>query len=34
MYLSDGLAEGRVRIPADELEHLRPPSCPSRQLDR
>ncbi len=33
MYLSDGLAEGRVPIPANELEQLRSAELTSDQLD-
>ncbi len=33
MYLSDGLAEGRVQIPPDELEHLRTAELSESQLD-
>nr|MBA2539802.1 DUF853 family protein [Deltaproteobacteria bacterium] len=33
MYLSDGLAEGRVQIPPDELERLRTAELSEAQLD-
>ncbi len=33
MYLSDGLAEGRIEIPADELERLRSSELAADELD-